>query len=75
MERNDKTYGRARRSLMIFPIKGNSESDMTVNLVAFLRDVLCLPGSEANGGIIENVRRAAANKYYCLLYTSDAADE
>ena len=47
-----KTFQRARRSLRMFPIGGESQSELVVNLVDFMITVLGLPRSTANGGSI-----------------------
>ena len=47
-ERNDRAHDKARRSLLIFPISGDDENEMTANLLDFLANVLGLPHSLAN---------------------------
>ena len=54
-EAEKRSFSRARRSLKIFPIEGNSDSELLVNLVDFTTTVLALPRSVANGGAIESI--------------------
>ena len=42
--------------LMIFPIEGDTDPELMVNLVDFLVNVLALPKTVVNGGSIEKIR-------------------
>ena len=63
-ENEKKQFLQSRRSLKIFPIDGEGDSELVVNLVAFLVQVLCIPKSVANGGAVEKIRRLGATRFF-----------
>ena len=63
-ERDLRAFERARRSLKIFPIDGESNSELVINPVDLLINVLRLPKTIANGGAIETIRRLAPTRFF-----------
>ena len=56
-------YDQARRSLLIFPVEGNTNSEILVNLMAFLTEVMGMERAVCNGGTIDMARRVGSPRF------------